>query len=452
MKHKSGLRLPHNYYRRRIARITEQALVELRTRQQAEWAFQARLKDLHHVSIELSQAGSIDDLCRSAIELGRSRLGFDRLGIWLLDRDPQYMLGTFGTDEQGQLRDERGAHLPSVINFFFTPENLTQHTPVVVRQDLPLRDEQYHAVGTGWTAVAALWDGDQVIGCICADNLLKQQPIEPYEPELLALYGAALGYLCTRLQTEATLRERDAQLLQSQKMEAIGRLAGGIAHDFNNILTVIDNYTDLLLFEARTYTSTALYSIEQIKQVTAQAATLTQQLLAFSRRQSLQPTVLDLNIVVSELQAMLRSLIGDRIELMVQLAQQPLLIQIVLGQLQQVLLNLVINARDAMPDGGRITIETTETTMNGEHARRQTDLDNGMYALLKVSDTGFGMDHETQSRIFEPFFTTKELGRGTGMGLAIVDGIVSQSGGYIRISSTPGRGTIFQVYIPRVIA
>jgi PAS domain S-box-containing protein len=242
-------------------------------------------------------------------------------------------------------------------------------------------------------------------------------------------------------------RQLEQQFLQAQKMEAVGRLAGGVAHDFNNLLNVIGGSVELLSMSAGGEGRIRPYT-DKIAAAVRRAAALTTQLLAFSRKQALMPKVVDLNAVLTEIGKMLPRIIGEDIDLTVYASPSPVLIRVDEGQIEQVVLNLVVNARDAMPKGGALTIDCHKVQLTSDYARRHAGIEPGEYVMLAVTDTGMGMDRATQSRIFEPFFTTKERGKGTGLGLSTVYGIVKQCGGYIWVYSEPGKGTTFKVYLP----
>jgi len=243
-------------------------------------------------------------------------------------------------------------------------------------------------------------------------------------------------------------RQLEEQLRQAQKMDAVGRLAGGVAHDFNNLLMVINGYTEVLL-EQLEQGSAMHHKVQSIQQAADRAATLTRQLLAFSRKQLLELKVVDVNIVIGDMERLLRPLIGENIELVTRLSPETGHTRADAGQLEQVIMNLVVNAKDAMPEGGKLTVESSDVTVRHSF-REHRFIQPGRYAVISVTDTGHGMDKETQSRIFEPFFTTKEKGKGTGLGLSTVYGIVKQSNGYVFAQSELGAGTTFYVYLPRV--
>lgn len=275
-------------------------------------------------------------------------------------------------------------------------------------------------------------------------------PLEAHGGDEVASVTRAFDHTRSILQkNEAQKQQLEEQLRQSQKMEALGRLAGGVAHDFNNLLTVIKGHSDMLL--ERVKPADPLYgSSEQIQKAANRAASLTRQLLAFSRRQVLQSKVVDLNALVKDMGPLLQRLTREDIEFAVQLSEEPGRVKADTGQLEQVLLNLIVNASDAMPRGGKLSVETQEVHVDAEYAKTRPALETGDYVLLRVSDTGHGMDASTKARIFEPFFTTKDQGKGTGLGLAMVYGVVKQSNGFIWVESEIGQGTQFEIYLPQV--
>ena len=267
------------------------------------------------------------------------------------------------------------------------------------------------------------------------------------------LFGAA-GEVRGKIAIVADITEQmrlEQQLTHSQKMEAIGRLAGGVAHDFNNVITVVSGYGHMILDGVQNDPDLR-EAAEEVLKAASRAAALANQLLTFSRHQVIQPAVIELNALVSDMQRMLRRVIGEQIDLQAVVRPEVGLVRADVGQIEQVLMNLVVNARDAMPGGGTLTVETANVVLDESYSRTHPGVGPGNYVMLAVSDTGTGMDPETRSHIFEPFFTTKERGKGTGLGLSIVYGIIKQHGGDIWVYSEPEKGTTFKIYLPQVAA
>ena len=256
--------------------------------------------------------------------------------------------------------------------------------------------------------------------------------------------------ITARKRAEEALRASEEQLRQSQKMEAVGQLAGGIAHDFNNLLFAILGYSELLLADSEAMSSKARQDLLEIMKAAERGSSLTKQILAFSRRQALRPTSVSLNDILDKMESLLRRSLGEDVELV--MVHDPGLwtVEADVHQFEQVVMNLAVNARDAMPTGGRLTMQTANVELHEEFCNAQQWVSPGSHVMLRVSDTGVGMDEATLMRVFEPFFTTKEVGKGTGLGLAVAYGIVKQSGGSIYVESEPGVGTTFTIYLPRV--
>ena len=266
--------------------------------------------------------------------------------------------------------------------------------------------------------------------------------------ELEHVNDRLLREIAEHMRTEKQLAQTQEQLSHAQRMEAVGRLAGGIAHDFNNMLSVILGYS-ISLLDSLPHDSTMRVDVDEIRRAGERASQLTRQLLAFGRQQVLNPKVLDLNDVVAEVNRMLRRVLGEDIEVVTRLTVPLWKVKVDRGQFEQVLTNLMVNARDAMPQGGTITIESAHAIFDEDYVREHPGAASGPHVVLAVSDTGVGMDKQTQTRVFEPFFTTKEQGKGSGLGLAMVFGTVKQSGGHIWLYSEPGRGTTFKLCFPR---
>jgi signal transduction histidine kinase/ActR/RegA family two-component response regulator len=281
--------------------------------------------------------------------------------------------------------------------------------------------------------------------------VFSKRPLSPSDEVLVQAMAGTASEVVLAAQAEERRQELEAQLRQSQKLEAVGQLAGGVAHDFNNILTTIMGNVELGLDRVRRELGpdhSVVRSMESIETAAQRASTLTRQLLTFSRRDVMQPRVLNLNSILANLQSMLSRLITENITLGVVTSPTLKSVRADAGQLEQVIVNLVVNAVHAMPDGGRLTLETQNVSLDEHYVSTHAEARPGPHVLLTVSDTGCGMDVQTCERIFEPFFTTKPVDQGTGLGLATVHGVVRQAGGHIMVDSEPGQGTTFRVYLP----
>ena len=532
----------------------------LENRHRAANVFLNKMATLSSVAAQLTRSPTLNELCRNAIILGRTELGFDRLGLWFTGDDSDLLRGTYGTDEQGNLRDEWG-RVMSLEEDFPLRQALKSKERYAFQTGIIIPTLDGRPMSFGWKATAALWNGEKIIGYLFCDNLLQQQPYSEHEGELLALYALLLGHLCTRQQIEEDLREREAsyrtlinaipdymfvvtreglvldyheahepipnldvtsfvgkyideltspaitqlcmlsiedafstrriasfeyptpiagrlhhfearltagdnnkvvvlvrdvtdrkrleeQLYASQKMESLGRMASGIAHDFNNLLTVIQGFTSVAESQLPE-NATRLHKVfTHIRSATEKGARLTNQLLLFARKKPVQPKVLNLNDLILGLKTILRTTLGEDIQLLLTLEPQLGYVEIDPGQFEQVLINLSVNARDAMPDGGTLMITTQQLLLDEQDSRRHFNLPAGLYDLVEISDTGVGIDPDLQKQIFEPFFTTKAPGKGTGLGLSICHSIIQQFGGQIVLKSIPGEGTTFRILLP----
>jgi signal transduction histidine kinase/ActR/RegA family two-component response regulator len=431
-----------------MAASLEQALHEARTRQ-------TRLESLVEISSELSRMQPLDSLLGRIAEACGRLVKTDWVGFRLVDGDELVVAGTLegGTEMPVRRRLKIGESLAGQVAATGRPLLLrdpASHPSMLPEHAQAMRRLGYHGMLTVPARV-----GDRVVGVL---SFLTRRE-DGFSTEDLAIGTAFASHAAVALENSRLLHESrraydelaqtQGQLEQAQKMDAIGRLAGGVAHDFNNLLTVILGRTDILLTQIKTE-DPLRRGIALIQRTAGRAAELTKQLLAFSRKQVLEAVVLDLGVVTTDMKEMLARLIGEDIALVTNLAATLGHVKADRGQIEQVVMNLAINARDAMPQGGQLVVETANADLDDEYVRRNVGSRPGPHVMLAVSDSGVGIPRELQRHIFEPFFTTKEQGKGTGLGLATVYGIVKQSGGYIEVDSEPGRGTTFRIYLPRV--
>jgi signal transduction histidine kinase len=410
------------------------------------------LESIRHLTETLFQYSNVDDMASQALRTALEVIGEDAGSILLADEKTKrlvfrYVVGENADCLQGtSIPWDKGIAgavfcsgqaevIPAVqqdIRHFSATDRITgyQSRNMIV---VPLK--RY-----GGTPIGVIEVLNKVTGQIHRDDL-----------DLLVVIASIAAAAIERANNAEALRQKDLQLQQSQKMEAMGRLAGGVAHDFNNLLMVMRGFTELIVATMAPAAAARRYADELMKAAN-QASGLTSQLLTFSRKQASEPRIVNLNDLVSNSESILRRLIGNDATLVTNLDQHLGLVKADPGQIEQVIMNLCVNARDAMPQGGALTIETTMIELDDSRSREAPDLRPGRYVLLSVADTGSGMDQATQAKLFEPFFTTKAPGKGTGLGLSIVYGIVKQSHGHVTVTSELGHGTTFTIYFPQVEA
>lgn len=410
------------------------------------------LKAIRQVSEALFQYTHVDDMIRQTLHAALEVIGADAGSVLLANSETRQLVFRYVIGETADALQETGIPWDEGL----AGAVFTSGKPEVI--STVQQDARHYTVTdalTGYQSrdmivVPLKQHGGNPIGVIEILNK-KTGRVNHDDLDTLVVISAIAAAAIEQAKTFEALREKEVQLQQANKMEAIGRLAGGVAHDFNNLLTVIRGYSELIVM-AVDRTHPVRTHAEEVLKAADRASSLTSQLLAFSRKQVLELRIVKLNEIVANVEKLLRRLIGEDIQLLTTVGLNLGWVKADPGQLEQVLINLAVNARDAMPQGGTLMIETANIELDETFTRHHLDIQPGIYCILSVTDSGCGMNKDTLSKLFEPFFTTKAPGKGTGLGLSIVLGIVKQSGGNILVSSEPGHGTTFKIYLPCVEA
>ena len=408
------------------------------------------LKAIRQLSEALFQYTDVDDLIRQTLHAALDVIGADAGSVLLADAARKQLVFRYVVGETSSALQEMGIPWDEgIAGAVFA----SGHPEVISRVQQDARHYTATDVLTGYQShdmivVPLMRHGGNPIGVMEILNKTAG-PVNRNDLDTLVVISAIAAAAIDQSKAFEALRVKDVQLQQAQKMEAVGRLAGGVAHDFNNLLTVIRGYTELIVRTVDQNPSVRAHA-EEVLKAANRASSLTSQLLTFSRKQVLNLRIVNLNEVVANVEKLLGRLIGEDVQLVTKLGPNLASVKADPAQLEQVLMNLAVNARDAMPKGGTLTIETANAELDEAFTRQHLDFHPGHYSVLSVTDTGCGMNKDTISKLFDPFFTTKKPGKGTGLGLSIVHGIVKQSQGHILVSSTPGVGTTFTIYLPRV--
>lgn len=410
------------------------------------------LESIRHLSETLFQYANVDDMVSQVLRTALDVIGADAGSILLADEKTKQLVFRYAVGEYadclhstsipwdkgiaGAVFRSGQAEVISAVQQEARHLLATDRITGYQSRDMIVVPLKRH----GGTAIGVIEVLNKVTGQINRDDL-----------DILVVIASVAAAAIERTNNAEVLRQKDLQLQQSQKMEAMGRLAGSVAHDFNNLLTVMRGFTELIIATLDPVAPSRQHADEVLK-AAKQASGLTHQLLTFNREQVVELRAVNLNDLVSNIEKILRQLIGKDVALFTNLDQGLGQVKADPGQIEQVIMNLCVNARDAMPNGGSLTIETARVELDDAYAHETTDLRPGRYVLLSVTDTGSGMDQATRGKLFEPFFTTKEPGKGTGLGLSIVYGIVKQSHGHVAVTSEVGHGTTFTIYLPQIEA